>query len=145
MQNDQHCTDLGFGTQYSYNSRSQNLVATADAAVKRHTKEEINIEILNENKFFLEAICNTCSKRNIKVILLTTPTHHSYNSQLNKNQLEITTNICANLCNKYSNVSYLNWLTDSRFIDEDYYDADHLNDRGAKKLTTILKEEISHK
>lgn len=143
MQNDRYCTDLGFGTQYSYNSRSHNLVATADAAVKRHTKDEINIDILNENKFFLESICNKCNERNIKVIILTTPTHHSYYNQLNKNQLDITTNICSSLCNKYPNVTYLNWLTDRHFIDGDYYDADHLNNRGAEKMTLLLSDTIN--
>lgn len=143
MKNDRYCTELGFGTQYSYDNRNQDLLATADAAVKRHTKEEIDLYILNENKFFLEAICKRCKERNIKVVILTTPTHYSYYSQLNKNQLDITTNICSSLCNKYPNVTYLNWLTDDRFIDEDFFDSDHLNDKGAQKLTTMLNKEIS--
>lgn len=143
IQNERYCTDLGFGTQYTYEKRELNLVTSAEGAVQRHTIKDINYDILNENKFFLEEICNKCNERNIKVVILTTPTHHSYYSQLNKNQLESTTNICVRLCNIYSNVSYLNWLTDDRFIDEDFFDSDHLNDKGAQKLTTLLNKEIS--
>lgn len=141
-QDDRYCTDLGMGTQYSYDQRSSNLIATAEAAVKRHTKKPINQEILLANQNYLTEICNACYNKGIKVILLTTPTHHSYYSNLDKRQLQIATTTCAELDKKYVNVFYLNWLDDNRFVDEDFYDADHLNDKGAIKLTQLLNEYI---
>ena len=137
-QNDKYCTELGMGTQYSYEKRSTNLAATAEAAVKRHTKNIVDKEILFANKNYLEKICETCYNKNIEVIILTTPTHYSYYSKLDKKQLEITTEICNELDEKYSNITYLNWLEKDNFIDEDFFDADHLNNKGAIKLTLLL-------
>ena len=56
-------------TQYSYENRSTNLAATAEAAVKRHTKNIVNKEILFANKNYLEKICETCHNKNIEVII----------------------------------------------------------------------------
>lgn len=141
-QNDKYCTELGMGTQYSYEKRSTNLAATAEAAVKRHTKNIVDKEIIFANKNYLEKICETCHNKNIEVIILTTPTHFSYYSKLDKKQLEITTEICNKLDEKYSNITYLNWLEKDNFIDEDFFDADHLNNKGAIKLTQLLNDYI---
>ena len=141
-QNEKYCTELGMGTQYSYEKRSHDLASTAEAAVKRHTKKIVNKEILSANKNYLEEICETCQNKNIEVIILTTPTHFSYYSKLDKKQLEITTEICNKLDEKYSNVTYLNWLENNNFIDEDFYDADHLNNKGAIKLTKLINDYI---
>lgn len=141
-QNDRYCTDLGFGTQYSFEERNRDLSSSADAAVKRHTKKEINSDILEQNKAYLQEICKICKKKNIQVIILTTPTHQSYYNNLNDNQLNITATTCSDIANQYDNVVYLNWLEDKRFNEEDFFDADHLNDRGAIKLTKLLDEYI---
>lgn len=142
IQNEVYCTELGMGTQYSYENRSTNLAATAETAVKRHTKKIVNKESLSANKNYLEDICEICHNKNIKVIILTTPTHFSYYSKLDKKQLEITTEICNELDEKYSNITYLNWLEKDNFIDEDFFDADHLNNIGAIKLTQLLNDYI---
>ncbi len=141
-QDEKYCTELGMGTQYCYEKRSKDLAATAEAAVKRHTKNMINQETLSANQNYLKEICEICHHKNIKVILLTTPTHFSYYSTLNKKQLKITTKLCNELDEKYSNVTYLNWLKNNNFIDEDFYDSDHLNNKGAIKLTQLLNDYI---
>ena len=61
---------------------------------------------------------------------------------MDKKQLEITTEICNKLDEKYSNITYLNWLEKDNFIDEDFFDADHLNNKGAIKLTQLLNDYI---
>ena len=40
-------------------------------------------------------------------------------------------------------VSYLNLFMDSRFEDSDFYDADHLNFKGAIKCSKIIDEYIT--
>ena len=39
-------------------------------------------------------------------------------------------------------VPYFNYLRDDRFTDEDFIDSDHLNERGAKKLSHLLNEDV---
>lgn len=51
----------------------------------------------------------------------------------------------ANLLEKdNSNVSYLNLFQDSRFVNDDFYDADHLNNEGAKKCSIITNQYIQN-
>ena len=54
---------------------------------------------------------------------------------LNKLQLNRTIETAKNLTKQYANTSYINWLSDDSFIASDFYDADHLNNIGAKKIT----------
>ena len=41
-------------------------------------------------------------------------------------------------------VFYLNLFDDSRFSEEDFYDADHLNDEGALKCSTIVNDYLEN-
>jgi len=38
----------------------------------------------------------------------------------------------------HKNMVYLNFLKDSTFVSDDFYDQDHLSEVGAEKLTKIL-------
>jgi hypothetical protein len=142
QENDRYCNDLGFGTKYSFENRKTDLNSSAEAAIKRHTNKNININVLKQNKEYLKKICKICNKKQIQVIILTPPAHKSYYNLLDANQLKITTTTCYDIANQYDNVVYLNWLEDKRFTEDDFYDADHLNDRGAIKLTKFLDEYI---
>jgi len=43
---------------------------------------------------------------------------------------------------KYKNVSYSDFLKDNRFQPNDFFNADHLSEVGAKKFTIILQDTI---
>ncbi len=83
-----------------------------------------------------------CQKRNIKVILLTTPTFHTYYDVLNQDQVIEREEICNSLVQKYNHVIFLDWLKHKQFNEDDFFDADHLNEYGAEKLTKMLDEFI---
>ncbi len=53
------------------------------------------------------------------------------------------TETCEEMAQKYNNVQYLNLFKDDRFVEDDFFDADHLETEGAAKLTKILNEYIS--
>ena len=77
------------------------------------------------------------------MILLTTPTYHTYYDVLETEQLRQMTAICTYLEQQYSNVTYLNWLKNQHFTEDDFFDADHLNEYGAQKLTMMLDRYIT--
>ena len=83
-----------------------------------------------------------CKQKNASVILLTTPTYQTYRDNLNNKQLALTFEYCEGFADRYDNVYYLNLLSDDRFGEEDFFDADHLNEFGAAKLTGILQQTI---
>jgi single-stranded DNA-specific DHH superfamily exonuclease len=95
-----------------------------------------------ENIQYVQDVINDCLRRDVKVILLTIPTYKSYFELLDTNQLTEMEEVCKMFAEQYENVEYLNYLKHSDFTEEDFYDADHLNEYGAEKLTKMLDEYI---
>lgn len=105
-----------------------NLEVSGIKAAKRHTLN--NRKDLDDNLKYLHKIIQFCEDKQIQLILVTTPTWHSYYEHLDKN---------------HENVFYFNFLKDDRFNDNDFKDGDHLSEEGAEKFTKILKDSIRHK
>jgi hypothetical protein len=140
------CTDLGWGT--NHNSKNAiDLAETGKTASKRHTMEDINSDkyqqIFQENIFILESIIQWSNKNNVKVLLLTPPAFETYRQNLNQEQLKITINTTSEICSRYENCIYENLLSDINFVALDFFDADHLSEIGAKKLSELINEKIS--
>lgn len=134
------CDSLGWGCVREFGDQKPDCTSLVEEIVKRHNKSighsmETNIRRLAD-------IILTCTQRDIKVLLLTTPTHESYYTLLDQEHLSLTVNACENLANRFANTTYLNLLKDSTFVDSDFYDPDHLNSIGATKLTQKLNEVI---
>lgn len=129
---------LGWGT--NFNSKNKKTFKGAFTA-KKHTVK--NFDLFDENFKSLQKTITLCKKNNIKIIFVTTPTHQTYYKNLSKNQLEKTTETITKLVEYNSNCEYINLLKSNKFTNEDFYDADHLNEIGAKKLSLLLNKHIS--
>jgi len=108
---------------------------------KRHTIKDD--ALVDENIEFLDEIIKLCKNEGVKVLLVTLPAHKSYIDNLDKHQLDIVVSAGERMKQKYNNCSYLNLLEDDNFNGEDFYDADHLNRKGAKKLSVLVDRFIS--
>ena len=132
---------LGFNNR---DKKKQNITKsfeiTGKEAALRHTENNFNHLILNRKR--LEQLLNHCIYANIKVILFTPPALDFYTKNLNLQQLEIAEKTLSEISRSYKNVSYYNLLNDKRFDKQDFYDADHMNYLGAKKLSNILDEMV---
>lgn len=137
--NHRTCNDFGWGTNYKLEKRSEDWEESGAVAAKRHTGDLTDMGIFEKNRKLIEEIILTCKQKNIQVILLTTPTYKTYRENLNSEQLVLTTETCF-LWEKQYNVHYLNLIADDRFVPDDFFDADHLNEFGAEKLTLILQQ-----
>lgn len=134
------CDSLGFCLNYKKEYRAQDWQSTGLTACTRHSKEKK--ENIEANLQDLEWIIQDCQKRKVKVILLTTPTFHTYYDVLNQDQVIEREEICKGLVEKYDHVTFLDWLKHEQFDEDDFFDADHLNEYGAAKLTKMLDEYI---
>jgi hypothetical protein len=134
------CDSLGWGNKREWGNQKPNCTGLAYNTVQYHS-ENIGASI-ETNVGRLTDIIKTCAERDIKVILLTTPTHESYYSLLDSTHLELTVQTCEKLAAEFANTTYLNLLKDSSFVEEDFYDPDHLNTIGATKLTQKLNDVI---
>lgn len=136
------CNELGFGTTYKLENRPEDWKESGATAAKRHTRAKIDSSIMEKNIRLVGEMVNKCVEKKAQVIILTTPAFHIYRENLNREQLKLMEEFCNSFVEQYDNVCYLNLLADERFCEEDFYDADHLNEFGAAKLTKILQQTI---
>lgn len=130
----------GFGLNYSSNIRN-NMEETAIAASDRHTKE--NWQYLDYNKDNIDNIINLCQLHHIHLIFVTMPAYSTYRKRLNIDQLDETINYMTRIAQKHSSIYYYNFMNDPSFVEDDFFDADHLNEVGAEKFTIQLDQIIN--
>lgn len=132
---------LGWGVNYN-SADSKDLIHTGQEASKRHTQIDYqskkNQLIIDKNIEALNDLVSYASTRNINVLLFTPPAYKTYSRNLQSNQLDKVYTLTDSICDKYSNCNYLKLLNDTSFIASDYFDADHLSEIGAKKLSILI-------
>jgi len=135
------CSNLGWGT--SFNSEfNKSLQLTGKINAERNTYK--NLDLYNTNINTLEKIILFCKEKDVQIIFFTPPAHIVYRDNLNEFQLNKTLSSIVELTNKNENCLFINLLDDPSFIDEDFYDADHLNEIGAKKLSLIINNLVEN-
>jgi hypothetical protein len=139
-----NCTDLGWGTDYGLENKVENAEReTAKAAAKRHTHKDS--QYLDYNLNYITSIIKFCKERSVRLVLVTTPkSHYYYDLVDDTDQQKENSQLIEDLKSKYG-VEYYNYQKDSRFVSDDFYDADHLSDVGATKFTKILNEDLKRK
>ena len=130
------CDEKGFGINYVKENRQLNIDKIALFTVKKHEDNSLDF---SKNISKIQSIINKCNQKKIKVIIVTMPTSKEYSSGVNQLKLKKIINTCSS----FKNVCYLNLFKDSRFTNDDFYDADHLHNDGAKKCSVIINDFIS--
>ena len=141
-ENDIACNTLGWGMIYK-SENAVDLHETAKLAAKRHTVDifsEENIKLFDKNLKVLNSFSEFCSQRNISLIFLTTPTCYTYREKIDYGQLNKMMNTINDFVKNHSNCYYFNFFENTDFVTEDFFDADHLNEIGAEKLSLMINE-----
>jgi hypothetical protein len=136
-----YCNKLGFGLNYSFARKSKDWERSGILAARRHIKES-STKLFNENLNYLNQLIEECHKKDIVVVLLITPAWHSYLDNIDIKQLESTLLTFKQVAEQNNNVRYIDMHNDKRFGENDFFDADHLDEIGAKKLTLILNDTL---
>lgn len=134
------CSKLGWGESYKL-KYAQDLIKTGETAAKRHTKDINSIQAIQdyyEEVEVLKKMIEWAERNNVKVILFTSPAFETYYKNLDRAQYGQMLKLVNDFAKKYHNCMYLNLMTDKNFLAKDFYDADHLSEFGAKKLSLIL-------
>jgi hypothetical protein len=129
------CSKLGFGNNIN---TKKDLIESGIIAAKRHTKKDF--AYYNKNLDVINSIIEFSKEYQFKIIFYTTPAYKSYVSNLNEKQLNLTVETITKLTNNHDNCTYVNLLKDSSFNSNDFRDADHLSEKGAKKLSLIIND-----
>ena len=127
------CDSLGWGTAFR-----SDLCNPDD-----FLPERINQHLLTDsaawqsNKATLQEIAAECQRRHLKLVLLMTPVSEAYTRKASKSQLAAIQQWAHTIKKSHPNVQVADYSQDRRFTKEDFFDSDHLNDRGAKKFSEI--------
>ena len=131
------CTNLGWGSNYKSENALDLIESGKKAAYQYQNTFDENVAVLNN-------LLQWCSERNVTLVLFTPPAFESFQKHLNKKQLNATVEIAQKKAQANENCSYLNLLNNTRFKAKDYYDADHLSEIGAKKLSLLIDKQITN-
>jgi len=142
--NDIYCSEFGWGTSFKA-GESNDLNITGKEAASRHTHDihsEESMKIFAENIKILNSFAEFSNRNDIKLILLTLPVYHTYRENIDKQQLNKMIETLTDFTKEHNNILYFNWFEDPDFLAADFYDADHLNNLGAEKLSKKLAQFI---
>ena len=134
--------EYGWGTTYRLSEKKMvkwNDGTEAEAAVKRHTAK--SWEYIESNYVQLRDMACFCRDHNIQLILITTPCWHTYYDNLDKKQQAKAHELTHRLQSEFG-LPHLDYMKDTRFEANDFYDSNHLSTIGAEKFTRILNEDI---
>lgn len=129
-----NCSDLGFGNRTAL--LDVDMESSGVTAAKIHKAE--NFDAYTRNYSIIEKLITDCKIKDVKVLLISLPAWETYKKHLDSVQLKMTTQACIDLSGKYDNVAYYSYFYDTRFVVEDFANADHLNNLGAEKISQIL-------
>jgi hypothetical protein len=103
----------------------------------------LNRSFISRNRAALETALKELKERNIRAVIVAIPVSSEYFERIPPDKLAAMQVEIKGLVQKYG-ISYFDHMNDSRFLAEDFLNNDHLNERGAAKLSGILEKELSH-
>lgn len=135
------CDSLGWAKKTG--SRKGKSIATWSAeAVKRHSFSDTGYVALNRAQ--LNLMQAYTQQHQIQLILISTPVHPTYFASIEKSKQYRYMQEVIKQCCEASQTPYIQCMQDKRYSDDDFYDGDHLNEKGAKKLSVYLDSVIQH-
>lgn len=139
---DNGCNELGQGTAFALANKEVEKWDDEKKGIKaarHHTPDNWNY--IEKNYRLMSELAEFCSSRGIRLVLITTPTWHTYYNHVYPRQLAMMHRLTKKFQEQY-NITYLDYLTDPRFVADDFYDNNHLSDVGAVKFTKILLSDM---
>lgn len=91
----------------------------------------------------LDSIAHWCDQRQVRLVLVTTPTSASFRANCSLRQQQVSDSTLQRVMQRHPSIVRFDHWADTAFVEADFYDADHLNMLGAAKLTKMLRKEIS--
>lgn len=133
------CDSLGFAKE-----RVGRPITESDAlsVLAYHTFK--NKSRVGENMSVLEKMAAMLENKGAKLILITTPLTAEYFANMEMGQYRLMLDSALCLTEKFRNVVYLNYADDKRFVHSDFKDVDHLNSKGAEKLSVAVSDTIDY-
>jgi len=136
------CTPLGRGEDFNGTLTVTGLERAdkkeARRARTRSVSSESDSAVFAENLKIMDKFAEICRHNNIRLMLLTTPIHHTSNENSDAARWAVINKTVNDFARSHEGVIYIDLREDPDFTAEDFHDASHLNESGAKKLSLKL-------
>lgn len=129
------------GNKNYYKTLTESDKKEGESTALRHTMKNYP-DTIKENKNYFEKILNLCKVKRVQPIILVFPTTKYYYSHLTEEFENNFLEIIKEMQQKYKFL-FLNLIKSPNYNDDDFWDASHLNYKGAKKITNKINEVIS--
>lgn len=88
-------------------------------------------------------IAAACRNANVRLVVISTPCYRTYRERMTERGKREMRECVDSMRSVYPAMEYYNFIADSRFTDDDFFDASHVCDQGAEKLSKILKDTLN--
>lgn len=129
------CDSLGWGTFYHYDCRDKD--ALREENVKPHLSK--NMESTLENVRNVKSIAMWCRQRNVQLVLVQMPVCKAYYKKMPPKQRDYVASL-LNDCQREYGALHADFSRSEQMSEDDFFDADHLNDVGARRFSQLLKD-----
>lgn len=140
-----NCDSLGLDHSFDTDKINKSWKKDVPALVREQTNRMWNDKqhLYTQNLKRIKEVAALCQQKGIKLFLIIPPVCQYFYKLAEKVQLNKLTKGFKDIEHEYKNVCFLNYISDIRFTDKDFYDGNHLNsDVGAVKFAKILQQDI---
>lgn len=130
-----NCDENGWGNDYK---KADRILPETIGKERARAHEDGSVDF-SVNRRRIEHMIQECKKRNIDVLIVSMPQTKAYSENLDQEKLKLIFKTCQQFeTSNKENVRYLNLFNSGDFVNEDFYDADHLNEVGAEKCSKLV-------
>ena len=136
------CTPLGWDTDNSLDQKNQKEWNTSqvERVLSRHHCSDW--QQAQENQRLLLCIANYCCNHQLQLTLVAPPVYRAYSYGIPRRQRDFI-NQARQLCTETASARVLDFVCDSTYLDDDFFDPDHLTHEGAAKFTLQLADSLA--
>jgi len=132
-----------YPTGFITTNLEENSVKDLDDFARRVTvNHEDGLMDFKLNTKRIQDIITQCQAKQLNVYLVSFPVNYRYVNLVNTKKLTKMYETANDLALGNNNTTYVNLFEDKRFDDSDFFDANHLNVKGANKCSKILNQFI---
>lgn len=134
------CDSLGY-TPFDRTNRMKDWQHNQLPKPIDYTNEELP-KAYEENLSYLKELAQLCKNNKVKLVFISIPYHKLAREALPKVDMQSLYKLMNSLKEVNPNIDYRNYIYDSRFNDDDFYNSIHLASEGSDKFSQILHNDI---
>lgn len=129
----------GWGLEYTLEARNEKWDDGENRARgNTYVDSDMAWKLVPENTARLDSIAGFCEKNGVHLILVHTPVSATFTAFTDSTQNAVNERVILGFLSEHPNVEYIDADDHSVFNDNDFYDSDHLNRNGARKLSRYI-------